>query len=204
MAAVFAFMDGIVSFAPGGAPLALMKDHGLRPWLRSDAAPRLRLKVRRNAIPGRESKLKHYHGFTLIETLIATSIMSGSLIAVASIFAFSVGVTVTSQQRATATLLLCEKMEEFRSTGLPDPIWTPGGSINSFSLQAGYFDYASINSDGSLNVSGTNSALPFLRMWQVTGASPRTATLVVIALRPGASRQPLEMIRATTAVASSF
>ena len=114
-------------------------------------------------------------GFTLLETLISTSILSGALIAAASVFSFSIATNLTNQQRTVATLLLCSKIEQFRATALSDPLWTPGE----------YFDFASVGADGSLTTSPTNSALPYMRLWQVSGAVPRTVIVIVVANRAG-------------------
>ena len=68
-------------------------------------------------------------GFTLIETLITTAVLVSGLVAVASLFSYTVRTTLNNQERTTATLLLVDKMEELKSSRI-----TSGGSddINTF------------------------------------------------------------------------
>ena len=59
-------------------------------------------------------------GFSLIETLIATLILLTGVAGVASIFSFSARTNLYNEQRTTATTLLCEKMEHFKSIPIDD------------------------------------------------------------------------------------
>jgi prepilin-type N-terminal cleavage/methylation domain-containing protein len=79
-------------------------------------------------------------GFTLIETLITTAIMVSGLVAVATVFSYSVATNLTNQQRTAGTMLLYEKMEIFKATSLSNSMWTVGGNLTPASPATGYFD----------------------------------------------------------------
>ena len=66
--------------------------------------------------------MRSNRGFTLIETLITTAIMVSGLVAVASMFSYSVTTNLTNQQRTAGTMLLYEKMEIFKATALANSI----------------------------------------------------------------------------------
>jgi prepilin-type N-terminal cleavage/methylation domain-containing protein len=113
-------------------------------------------------------------GFSLIETLIATFILTSGLVAVAWLFVYSAKVTVTNERRTIATFILHEKLEQFKSTPLTDTRWTPG-------------EYS--ESDGA-----------YLTVWRVTNTHPRTLTVVVYGRVDGLMTR-LELAKATTMVA---
>jgi prepilin-type N-terminal cleavage/methylation domain-containing protein len=141
-------------------------------------------------------------GFTLIESLITTAILALGLIAVASLFSYSTGTNYTNRQRTAAMLLLYEKMEMFRSTPLTSSPWIVGGGLNTAAPVDGYFDYASISTSGTITVDTTSTGAPYLRVWQVSGTSPRTVTVIVCTQRAGATGQRMELARATTMASS--
>lgn len=145
------------------------------------------------------------HGFTLVETLITTAILVTGLVAVASIFSYSVTTNIDNRQRTAATLLLADKMEQFKATSLTDSMWTVGGSLNPENPGDNYFDYVTIGSDGALAAATTSTDAPYFRMWKVEGGGgPRTVTVIVYAQRASAKRQRMELIRATTKVSETF
>ena len=113
-------------------------------------------------------------GFTLIETLIATFVLSSGLVAVAWLFAYSVKTDLNNQQRTVATVMLYEKIEEFKAMPLNDPAWAPGE----------YSDY-----EGR-----------YLRRWQISGTISKTLTVVVYTERAGLTNRMMELSRATTMV----
>lgn len=143
-------------------------------------------------------------GFTLIETLITTAVLVTGLVAVATIFSYSAGANITTQQRTTATVLLYEKMEHFKSAPLTEGIWIAGGSLNSGIPTSGYYDYATIDSAGGVSTSTTDSSLPYLRVWQIGETAPRTITIAVSARKAGLTGRPMELVRATTMKGTSF
>ena len=125
--------------------------------------------------------------FTLIETLVTTAILVPALVCVAFLFALSTGANWNNQQRTASTRLLSEKMEMLQSAGLNSAAWNPGT----------YSDYVSIGVDGAVVVSGSDDGAPYLRVWQIAGTVPRTATVIVYAQRAGLTRKPMEIARGT-------
>ena len=124
-------------------------------------------------------------GFTLIETLAATAILMFGLAAVASAFGYCAGASLQNQQRAAATLLLHDKMEQLKWTPLSGAPWTAGGGLNSEAPAAGFSEYV------------TQNGVTFLRMWQISGTVPRTATVAVYAPAASWRPRPMEMVRGT-------
>ena len=141
-------------------------------------------------------------GFTLIETLIATAILVSGLVAVAYLFTYSVRTNITNDQLTSATLLLYNKMEELEAVSLAN--LTVGGGLDGASPTANFFDYVTVGATGALTVNTTDTNAPYLRVWQVTGANPKSITVAVHAQRAGFSGDRREMVRATTSVTSSF
>jgi len=119
-------------------------------------------------------------GFTLIEVLIASLVVTCGLVAVASIFSLAVRANISNRQMATATALLSDKMEQFKSTPLDDPLWN--------------------NSDGFDYVT---QGAAYVRAWHVSAALPRTVTIKVYAESALTHRQT-ELIRATAVVSPIF
>lgn len=143
-------------------------------------------------------------GFTLIETLITTAILVTGLVAVAAIFSYSARANVTTQQRTTAVVLLSEKMEQFKSASLTGGVWREGGVLNPLFPAAGYFDYATIDSQGGVLTSTVNSSFPYVRVWQIEGSMPRKVTIAVYTRKSGFTGQPMELIRAATVKSGGF
>lgn len=110
-------------------------------------------------------------GFTLIETLITTVVLVSGLLAVATLFSYSIRTNLISRQRTTATILLYEKMEQFTYTPLTDVLWAADAS-----------DQVTIPEDGT-----------YKRLWKITGTMPRSVTIIVYA-------RGRELARATTLV----
>jgi prepilin-type N-terminal cleavage/methylation domain-containing protein len=113
-------------------------------------------------------------GFTLIELLIAIGILTGGLMTMARLFAYSATVTATSQHRTLATLVLYEKLEQLKEIPLSDPAWAPGQHNEIYG--------------------------PYSCVSHISGNVPRTATVVVLA-RLNRRAAPLELARATTMAA---
>ena len=120
-------------------------------------------------------------GFTLIEALITATIVALGLVAVASIFSFAVRANISNRQMAVATALLYEKMEEFESASLDEPIWTNGDGMDQ------------IDRDGV-----------YVRVWRIGSMTPRAVTVIVYARNGGLSNRQVELVRATTLVSPSF
>ena len=135
---------------------------------------------------------------------MTASLLAIGLVAVAGIFSYSARANITTQQRTTATVLLHEKMEQFKSTPLTDSMWTAGGRLDPRAPASGYFEYLEIDSSGGVSISTTDSDLPYLRLWQITGTVPRSVTVAVYAQKSGLTGRPSELIRATAITGHSF
>lgn len=146
--------------------------------------------------------MKNGRGFSLIETLLATVILVSGLVTIAHIFSYSIATNINNRQLTEATILLIEKLEQFKSAALSDSAWATGGSLNPVSPTPGFFDYVSVGNDGGLAVSTGSS--PYLRLWQISGTVPRSITVIVYATRAGLSRNRMELIRAATMKSSTF
>lgn len=143
-------------------------------------------------------------GFTLIEILISTVILLSGILAVASVFAFTTTANLDTRQRTIANSILSDKMETFRSAPLTSPIWSVGGSLQPQSTMNGFVEYVGLTTNGTITVSPTDSRLPYMCIWQVSGSDPRMVTVIVYAQRAGVTRRRLELIRATTALSAKF
>ena len=119
-------------------------------------------------------------GFTLIEVLVASLVVTCGLVAVASMFSFAVRANISNRQVSTATALVYDKMEQFKSTPLDDPLWN--------------------NSDGFDYVTQDTT---FVRAWHVSAAIPRSVTITVYA-ENALTRRQTELIRATAVVSGTF
>jgi len=129
-------------------------------------------------------------GSTLIETLVASVILTSGLVTVASIFSTTTAVNFRNQQRTSATLLVYDKMEELRMTGSPS-----GGSLDPNSPAAGFMEYVRFGADGEMIVGTSDTQPAYLRLWQVQTSTNPTITVTVFA---GIGKgTPLELARAT-------
>jgi len=113
-------------------------------------------------------------GFTLLETLMTTGILAVGLVGVAAIFSYSAHANLNTRHRTTATMLLYDKMEQFKSTPLADSLWAGDGS--------------------------SDDVPPYLCSWQISGANPRRVTVIVYVETAGVTSRQLELIRATALV----
>jgi Tfp pilus assembly protein PilV len=127
-------------------------------------------------------------GSALIETLVAAVILVSGLVAVASIFSVTTGVSIRNRQRTTATLLLYDKMEQLRTTGSP-----AGGSLDPLNPMAGFMEYVRIDSDGTVVSATTDSGSAYLRLWQVQDVGNPAITIAVFAGIGAVT--PLELVR---------
>lgn len=148
--------------------------------------------------------MRNSRGFTLIETLITTAVLVSGLCALVMLFWYSIGRNNMNQQQTTATLLLYEKMEQFKSTPLTNAMWTVGGGLNTTAPTNGYFEYADIAADGTLTTSAGDTTMDYLRLWQISGTNTRTLTVIVCVNRSGMTRDRFELARATTMVSNGF
>jgi prepilin-type N-terminal cleavage/methylation domain-containing protein len=142
-------------------------------------------------------------GFTLIETVIATGVLAVASVALATLFISSIKANSRNAELTQAHVLLWEKLEEFRATSLLSTAWTVGGGL--LVPTTGYFEYVGVGSGGSIQTSTTDSSMPFLRLWQITGAKLRSVTVVVYATpNRSAGRGLVELARATSVVGAKW
>jgi Tfp pilus assembly protein PilV len=121
-----------------------------------------------------------HQGFTLVEVLIASVVVVCGLVAVASMFSVAIRANVSNRQMAVATALLYDKMEQFKSTPLDNPLWkNPDG-----------FDYVT-------------QETTYVRVWQVSSLMPKSVTIIVYA-ENALTHRHTELIRATAIVSNTF
>jgi len=110
--------------------------------------------------------------------MITSAVVACGLVAVASMFSLAVHVDMNNRQASVAATLLYDKMEQFRSAPLDDPLWTDGRDEVTYDTK-------------------------YVRVWQVSGVAVKTVTIAVYAEHPLTRRQT-ELIRATTVVSGMF
>ena len=134
--------------------------------------------------------MKRIRGSALLETLIALFILVSGLVSVASMFSVTTGVSFRNRQRAMATMLLYEKMEQLRASGSP-----PGGSLDSKHPEFGFVDYVRIARDGRILATSEDPGSAYQRVWQVQDSSSPIITIAVFAYL--GTGWPTELARAT-------
>jgi len=110
--------------------------------------------------------------------VITSAVVACGLAAVASMFALAVRADIANRQAAVAAALLYDKMEQFRSTPLNDPLWADGADDITYDAK-------------------------YMRVWQVLGGPLRTVTITIYA-ENASNRKQSELIRATTLVSGTF
>ncbi len=96
----------------------------------------------------------------------------------ASMFSLAVRADMNNRQAAVAATLLYDKMEQFRSMPLDDPLWADATDQVTYDTK-------------------------YVRVWQVSGGAVRSVTIAIYAENPLTRRQT-ELIRATTLITSIF
>jgi type II secretory pathway pseudopilin PulG len=131
-------------------------------------------------------------GFSLVETLVATTLMATAIVTLAELFALSTRTNVSSRNTTFAAVLAEQKMEELRSLvwgfdtqGLPlsdtasntavSPVGTTGGTGLKPSATTtlkedttGWVDYIDAYGNKLSNVDNANSSVVYTRRWSVT------------------------------------
>jgi prepilin-type N-terminal cleavage/methylation domain-containing protein len=82
----------------------------------------------------------HDRGFTLVEVLVAVSILIVIFAGVAQLFASSTTANARSRRTTLATLAAADKMEQFHAVGFDDPAIAPSPPGTLASDSDGYFD----------------------------------------------------------------
>ena len=110
--------------------------------------------------------------------MITSAVVACGLVGVASMFSLAVRAEIANRQASVAAALLYDKMEQFRSTPLNDPLWADGADDVTYDTK-------------------------YVRVWQVSGGAVRSVTIAIYAENPLTRRQT-ELIRATTLITSIF
>ena len=110
--------------------------------------------------------------------MITSAVVACGLVAVASMFSLAVRTDMNNREAAVAATLLYDKMEQFRSTPLDDPLWADGTDEVTYDTT-------------------------YVRAWQVSGGAVRTVTIAIYAENSFTGRQS-ELIRAATLVTNMF
>lgn len=138
------------------------------------------------------TRVKADRGFTLPETLIATSIVVSGLVGVAWIFSASITTNMENRNRASAVLLASGKVEELKAAAVRGPGLSNGGGLDPAFPAEGYFDTA------------TMAGATFLRMWEITGGPAKTVRVAVYGAPMGPARARNELIHLTIRFAPGY
>jgi len=111
-------------------------------------------------------------GMSLLEVLIALSILAVGLLGIASLQITAIKGNATADETAVAAYYAQEKLEEFRRTPFDNLVSSPG-------IVSGAPDYASIPTDNAVNSKLSKKAVRIYRVWNVENT---TATLKTISI----------------------
>lgn len=107
-------------------------------------------------------------GMSLLEVLIALTILSVGLLGIAALEITAIKGNATSDETAVAAYYAQEKLEEFRRTAFDNVVSSPGIDMS------GAPDYASIPTDNAVNSKLSKKRIRIYRVWFV---EDNTATL---------------------------
>jgi prepilin-type N-terminal cleavage/methylation domain-containing protein len=122
-------------------------------------------------------------GFSLLEAIIAISILAIGLLGVAALLSKLSATTTTSRYLGTEVTLASEKLEDLNRA--PKGSLVAGGNLGGPDL-AGYFDQVQISSDngavtdtmdGTAPPAATSDMLQFKRRWVIEQNQPVNGTL---------------------------
>jgi prepilin-type N-terminal cleavage/methylation domain-containing protein len=111
-------------------------------------------------------------GMSLLEVLIALSILAVGLLGIAALQITAIKGNATADETAVAAYYAQEKLEEFRRTPFDNLVSSPG-------IVAGTPDYASIPTDNAVNSKLSKKVVRIYRVWNVVNT---TATLKTISV----------------------
>jgi prepilin-type N-terminal cleavage/methylation domain-containing protein len=104
-------------------------------------------------------KLPGEHGFTLVESLIASALLAGALLSIGHLSSGAIALQAQARNRTLSTMLAVAKLEELRASMAP----TAGSDIV----------------DAAGEPVRRDSSRQFERHWSVTPLSPRASILSV-------------------------
>jgi prepilin-type N-terminal cleavage/methylation domain-containing protein len=148
--------------------------------------------------------MRSNRGFTLVETLVATAVLVPGLAAVTMLLPYLTNSISSSRQITAATMILTDKMEALRRLPLTDAALNVGGGLNPASPVNGYYDYVTVAANGTVTTSATALPKSYLRVWQTSGANPKTITIIIYSVRNAVSNRRMEMARSSTIVTDTF
>jgi Tfp pilus assembly protein PilV len=145
------------------------------------------LTLHRNGLPATARRAEA--GFSLLEVLFATTILTVAIVAIAQVIALATRANLASRTTALATLFAAQKVEQLRAlawtfdaAGVPVSDTTTGGTGLSASPSdalardvAGYCDLL----DGSGRTVLHAGAASFTRRWAITPLAAHPGTLVI-------------------------
>jgi Tfp pilus assembly protein PilV len=115
-----------------------------------------------------KKSLKERGGFTLLEAMIAFSILAVGLLSMADLFLMSVNNTAKGGKRTQAVMLAQQKIEEFKNTKY-DNI-APGADANK------------INAFGNATAAANKPTL-YTRTWTITEDAPNQIKTVTVTVK---------------------
>ena len=129
--------------------------------------------------------MRSARGFSLIETLVATTIVVVGVTTLAQLFVLAIGANARSKRTTYAAVVALHKMEELRA----DPALTPSPSDTLDHNTPGYHDVPT-------------SAIPLIRRWSVEPlpAAPQGTFVLqvrVIAGRSSGARGEVQLMSVT-------
>jgi len=119
-------------------------------------------------------------GFTLVEVLVAMTLMACVAMGVAEIFAVTLAATQSARTQTSALVLASQKMEQLRALawGGGDLSPSPGGALSNNTN--GYVDYLDVRG----RIVGAGASVPagatFIRRWAVASLPADSANSIVL------------------------
>jgi len=127
---------------------------------------------------------RHIRGLTLIESLVAMTILASGIGAAVHVFLYSTVTQIRAERQSRASFLLVRKTEELRLAARDVP--APGGTLDPENPAPGFHE---------------SFADEILCVWQVAAGRPVRIRVAVYSV---AARRPVLLAQAATTVADRF